>query len=178
MADECHQDTGHGSEGRNRFGFHHPGEQVGGETVKAKEYLKQVKLLDVKIRQKKIELAGLKEDATCTGAFDYSAEKVQTSAKADSMSNKVAKYVDLEKEIHEDIERFTELKHKVIGQIHMLDDITYMEILFKKYIEYKTLKDIAVEMKYSYGRTKHIHGFALEAFRIKVLENSAPNSTI
>lgn len=67
---------------------------------------------------------------------------------------------------------------KVIGQIHMLDDITYMEILFKKYIEYKTLKDIAVEMKYSYGRTKHIHGFALEAFRIKVLENSAPNSTI
>ena len=90
----------------------------------------------------------------------------------------MAKYVDLEKEIHEDIERFTELKHKVIGQIHMLDDITYMEILFKKYIEYKTLKDIAVEMKYSYGRTKHIHGFALEAFRIKVLENSAPNSTI
>jgi hypothetical protein len=165
-------------QGRNRLGFHHPGEQVGGEAVKAKEYLKQVELLDVKIRQKKIELAGLKEDATCTGAFDYSAEKVQTSAKADSMSNKVAKYVDLEKEIHEDIERFTELKHKVIGQIHMLDDITYMEILFKKYIEYKTLKDIAVEMKYSYGRTKHIHGFALEAFRIKVLENSAPNSTI
>lgn len=146
--------------------------------MKAKEYLEQVELLDVKIKQKKIELAGLKEDATCTGAFDYSAEKVQTSAKADSMSNKVAKYVDLEKEIHEDIERFTELKHKVIGQIHMLDDITYMEILFKKYIEYKTLKDIAVEMKYSYGRTKHIHGFALEAFRIKVLENSAPNSTI
>lgn len=71
--------------------------------MKAKEYLKQVKLLDVKIRQRKIELAGLKEDATCTGAFDYSAEKVQTSAKADSMSNKVAKYVDLEKEIHEDI---------------------------------------------------------------------------
>lgn len=63
--------------------------------MKAKEYLKQVELFDVKIRQKKIELAGLKEDATCTGAFDYSAEKVQTSAKADSMSNKVAKYVDL-----------------------------------------------------------------------------------
>ena len=67
--------------------------------MKAKEYLKQVELLDVKIRQKKIELAGLKEEATCTGAFDYSAEKVQTSSKADSMSKKVAKYVDLENEI-------------------------------------------------------------------------------
>lgn len=165
-------------QGRNRFGFHHPGEQVGGETVKAKEYLKQVKLLDVKIRQRKIELAGLKEDATCTGAFDYSSEKVQTSAKADSMSKKVAKYVDLEKEIHEDIERFTELKHKIIGQIHMLDEPKYVNVLFMKYIEYKDLKEIAKELDYSYGRTKHIHGFALEAFRIKVLENSAPNSTI
>ena len=145
--------------------------------MKAKEYLKQVKLLDVKIRQRKIELAGLKEDATCTGAFDYSSEKVQTSAKADSMSKKVAKYVDLEKEIHEDIERFTELKHKVIGQIHMLDEPKYINVLFMKYIEYKDLKEIAKELDYSYGRIKHIHGFALEAFRIKVLENSAPNST-
>ena len=50
--------------------------------MKAKEYLKQVKLLDVKIRQRKIELAGLKEDATCTGAFDYSAEKVQKIGRA------------------------------------------------------------------------------------------------
>ena len=94
------------------------------------------------------------------------------------MSNKVAKYVDLEKEIHEDIERFTELKHKIIGQIHMLDEPKYINVLFMKYIEYKNLKEIAKELDYSYGRTKHIHGFALEAFRIKVLENSAPNSTI
>ena len=118
--------------------------------MKAKEYLKQVELLDVKIRQKKIELAGLKEDATCTGAFDYSSEKVQTSAKADSMSKKVTKYVDLEKEIHEDIERFTELKHKVIGQIHMLDEPKYVNVLFMKYIEYKGLKDIAEEMHYTH----------------------------
>ena len=89
-----------------------------------------------------------------------------------------AKYVDLEKEIHEDIERFTELKHKIIGQIHMLDEPKYVNVLFMKYIEYKDLKEIAKELDYSYGRTKHIHGFALEAFRIKVLENSAPNSTI
>lgn len=137
--------------------------------MKAKEYLKQVELLDVKIRQKKIELAGLKEDATCTGAFDYSAEKVQTSAKADSMSNKVAKYVDLEKEIHEDIERFTELKHKVIGQIHMLDDPKYINVLFKKYIEYKDLKEIAKELDYSYDHIRRVHGWALLDFQRKNL---------
>lgn len=137
--------------------------------MKAKEYLKQVELLDVKIRQKKIELAGLKEEATCTGAFDYSAEKVQTSSKADSMSKKVAKYVDLENEIHEDIERFTELKHKVIGQIHMLDDPKYINILFKKYIEYKGLKEISKELGYSYDHIRRVHGWALLEFQRKNL---------
>lgn len=132
--------------------------------MKAKEYLKQVELLDVKIRQKKIELAGLKEDATCTGAFDYSSEKVQTSVKADSMSKKVTKYVDLEKEIHEDIERFTELKHKVIGQIHMLDEPKYVNVLFMKYIEYKGLKDIAEEMHYTHEYVRRLHGWALLSF--------------
>lgn len=137
--------------------------------MKAKEYLKQVELLDVKIRQKKIELAGLKEEATCTGAFDYSAEKVQTSAKADSMSKKVAKYVDLENEIHEDIERFTELKHKVIGQIHMLDDPKYINVLFEKYIEYKGLKEISKELGYSYDHIRRVHGWALLEFQRKNL---------
>lgn len=137
--------------------------------MKAKEYLKQVELLDVKIRQKKIELAGLKEEATCTGAFDYSAEKVQTSSKADSMSKKVAKYVDLENEIHEDIERLTELKHKVIGQIHMLDDPKYINVLFKKYIEYKGLKEISKELGYSYDHIRRVHGWALLEFQRKNL---------
>ena len=137
--------------------------------MKAKEYLKQVELMDVKIRQKKIELAGLKEEATCTGAFDYSAEKVQTSSKADSMSKKVAKYVDLENEIHEDIERFTELKHKVIGQIHMLDDTKYINVLFKKYIEYKGLKEISKELGYSYDHIRRVHGWALLDFQRKNL---------
>ena len=137
--------------------------------MKAKEYLKQVELLDVKIRQKKIELAGLKEEATCTGAFDYSAEKVQTSSKADSMSKKVAKYVDLENEIHEDIERLTELKHKVIGQIHMLYDPKYINVLFKKYIEYKGLKEISKELGYSYDHIRRVHGWALLEFQRKNL---------
>lgn len=143
----------------------------------AKEYLKQVETLDTKIQQKKIELDSLKYNATGLGAFDYSKEKVQTSA-YESMSVKIAKYVDFERELQEDIVRFAELKHRVLNQIHSLNNPIYMKILFKKYIEYKPLKDIASEIKYSYDRTKHIHGVALEAFRIKILEKSTPNSTI
>lgn len=134
----------------------------------AKEYLKQVETLDAKIQQKKIELDSLKGNAIGLGAFDYSKEKVQTSA-SESMSWKVAKYVDLENEIHEDIERFTELKHKVIGQIHMLDDTKYINVLFKKYIEYKGLKEISKELGYSYDHIRRVHGWALLEFQRKNL---------
>lgn len=134
----------------------------------AKEYLKQVETLDAKIQQKKIELDSLKGNAIGLGAFDYSKEKVQTSA-SESMSGKVAKYVDLENEIHEDIERFTELKHKVIGQIHMLDDTKYINVLFKKYIEYKGLKEISKELGYSYDHIRRVHGWALLEFQRKNL---------
>lgn len=134
----------------------------------AKEYLKQVETLDTKIQQKKIELDSLKDGAIGLGAFDYSKEKVQTSA-SESMSGKVAKYVDLENEIHEDIERFTELRHKVIGQIHMLDDPKYINVLFKKYIEYKGLKEISKELGYSYDHIRRVHGWALLAFQRKNL---------
>ncbi len=134
----------------------------------AKEYLKQVETLDTKIQQKKIELDSLKDNAIGLGAFDYSKEKVQTSA-SESMSGKVAKYVDLENEIHEDIERFTELRHKVIGQIHMLDDPKYINVLFKKYIEYKGLKEISKELGYSYDHIRRVHGWALLAFQRKNL---------
>lgn len=134
----------------------------------AKEYLKQVEMLDTKIQQKKIELDSLKDNAIGLGAFDYSKEKVQTSA-SESLSVKVAKYVDLENEINEDIERFTTLRHKVIGQIHMLDDPKYINVLFKKYIEYKGLKEISKELGYSYDHIRRVHGWALLAFQRKNL---------
>ncbi|RHV78168.1 hypothetical protein DXB01_10010 [Clostridium sp. OF10-22XD] len=119
----------------------------------AKEYLKQVETLDAKIQQKKIELDSLKGNAIGLGAFDYSKEKVQTSA-SESISGKIAKYVDFERELQEDIVRFAELKHRVINQIHSLNNPIYMKILFKKYIEYKGLKEISEELGYSYDHIR------------------------
>lgn len=134
----------------------------------AKEYLKQVETFDAKIQQKKIELDSLKGNAIGLGAFDYSKEKVQTSA-SESISGKIAKYVDFERELQEDIVRFAELKHRVINQIHSLNNPIYMKILFKKYIEYKGLKEISEELGYSYDHIRRVHGWALLDFQRKNL---------
>lgn len=137
--------------------------------MKAKEYLKQVELLDVKIRQKQQEYDELKEMALSTGAFDYSSEKVQTSVSQDLMGNKVGRYVDLEREIKKDIRRYTKLKNEIITQIQSIGNTKYMNILYKRYVEYKRLKTIADEMNYTYEYIRSMHGWALEEFSKKIL---------
>ena len=49
----------------------------------------------------------------------------------------------------------------------------YKEVLKKKYIEGLKLEQIACDMGYSYDRTKHMHGEALEQYRITY--NLAPS---
>lgn len=65
----------------------------------AKQYLGQIRSLDIKIRQRKREIEDLKLSATCTGSISAQGEKVQTSASGDKLLNAVARYVDLEAEI-------------------------------------------------------------------------------
>lgn len=138
--------------------------------MNAKKYLMQVKIADIKIAQKLKELEDMKILATCSGGFDYSRERVQTSNEGDTLSSQIAKYIDFEKEINTDIDVFYDLKHRIIAEIHRLDDDRYIGILFKKYIEYKSLEVIAVEMNISYGYLRQLHGEALENFTRIVLK--------
>lgn len=134
--------------------------------MKAKEYLKQIEVLDIKINQKQIELDELHLLAESTGGIQYG-ERVQTSPRGDTLERKVVKCVQLEQEINEMIDNFVDLKHKIIGEIQGLSDPNHIEILFKKYVDYKkypNLEHIAVAMNYSYPYIKELHGYALAEF--------------
>jgi hypothetical protein len=43
--------------------------------------------------------------------------------------------------------------------------VNHVRILFKKYVEFKRLEVIAVEMNYTYQYTKELHGYALADFQ-------------
>ena len=62
------------------------------------------------------------------------------------------------------IDRFVDLKNKIISEIQGLSNPVYIQILYKKYVEAKRLEVIAVEMSYSYDHIKHAHGRALQEF--------------
>lgn len=131
----------------------------------AKEYLKRLQFLDIKINQKVKELADLRMMSQSVKSTDYSKERVQaTLSNTASFESSVLRINELESVIDSEIDYFVDLKHTIINQIQSLDNQSYVEILYKRYIEYKRLELVAVEMKYSYDRIKHLHGHALKEF--------------
>ena len=128
-----------------------------------KEYLRQIRLFDICIKQKEAELAAMRSELENMSAA-VTGERVQTSAK-DKMSEKVSHIVDLEAQIIQDKEKFLRMKDRIINEIQGLDNSVYVDILYKRYVEYKQLEEIAVEMNYSYRQVLRLHGFALQEFK-------------
>lgn len=145
----------------------------------AKEYLSQIRLLNLKIDQKMEEKADLMSRAMGNHSPVLSKDKVQSSISGDKMSNTIDRYVDLEKEIDDLIDRYVDKRDMIINQIHQLEDPRCVELLYHKYVGHRTgegrmsymrLEEIACIMKkpsgmpYTYGHIKSLHGEALKQF--------------
>jgi hypothetical protein len=140
--------------------------------LKPKEYLQQVQKLDVMINQKIAEKSELGKFDGISG-IDYSGDKVQSSSNGDAPFTKIVeRIIDIEKEIDDMIDQYVNLKHQIINEIQSLPNVTYIDVLYKKYIEYKRLEVIAVEMNYSYQYVRVMHGYALQEFEKAVLKVS------
>lgn len=132
----------------------------------AKEYLSQLRLLDIKINQKIKEAEELKALAFNAGALSAEGEKVQTSLSGSSRQcDMIEKYVDLQTEIDSEIDKYVDLKHKIINEIHQLSDSRYVDILHKRYVDGEKFEKISVDMNYDYKWTCKLHGKALLAFK-------------
>lgn len=132
--------------------------------MQVQKYLQQLKVLDTKIEQKKLQCIELKKKTSNAGAIQYDKEAVQTTKTGDRVEKMIVRYIELENEINDDIQRLQEAKNTIINQIHQMTDDRYMKVLFKKYVEYKSYKLIAIEMSYSFDYVKELHHDALNAF--------------
>jgi len=124
----------------------------------------QIEILSVKIEQKKQRAKEYRDLALCSGGFDYSKERVQTSNLGGQIEDRIIRYVSLESEITENIFMLQKMKDKITGEIHNLNNSDYIILLYKRYVECKSLGQIAKDMHYSYDRIKHMHGNALMDF--------------
>ena len=120
----------------------------------AKEYLGQIRLFDVKIRDLKAEYEGLLSLTGC----DYSNEKVQTSTRGDTVGDIVCK----REEIAQELNRIVLLRGERLKLFDDLVDVLQYRVLYEKYVHNKKMFDIADRMGYSYEHIRRIHAKGLK----------------
>lgn len=136
----------------------------------AKEYLKQLKLLDIQIKQKVEELESLKSAVAGLSGVDYTKDPVMTSRPGEaSYVRTVNRMVDLSAEINREIDDFADKKHLIIGQIQGLGNAEEVDLLYYRYIQYLTFEKIADKMYCSVRHIFVIHRRALQHFEDKYL---------
>ena len=128
-----------------------------------KQYLSQIERLDKMIQNKLSEIYQLKTMA-CSVTVSNDGERVQTSSDKDRLGSTVAKIVDLEKETDRLVDSFIDLKKETMLIIRMIKSERHREILFKKYLEQKSLYEIAEELGMTDRGCKKAHKRALEEF--------------
>lgn len=129
----------------------------------AKEYLQQIKGIDVKINLHLARLEIMKSKAIYSGnGVTKSVSQPRTSK--DGLGEKVCDIIMLTQEIERRIERFMRAKEKVINQITGLENAVFIQVLYKRYFEYKTWVNISSELHYSFSYIKQIHRDALSEF--------------
>lgn len=81
----------------------------------------------------------------------------------DSEAENLTKLMDMFNELMQKIIEQKELQNKIVEQVNKIE-FPYRNILYKVYIQGKSLVTVASEMNYSYERMKHMNGIALLKF--------------
>nr|DAG68162.1 MAG TPA: Protein of unknown function (DUF1492) [Bacteriophage sp.]DAM59125.1 MAG TPA: Protein of unknown function (DUF1492) [Caudoviricetes sp.]DAP12578.1 MAG TPA: Protein of unknown function (DUF1492) [Caudoviricetes sp.] len=129
-----------------------------------RQYLSQIEKYDNLIHNKIIEEEQLNILSMSVKSIPIG-EKVQTSSKQDPMGDMVAKIIDLREEISKMATDFLEQKQEIIRTIETVEDPILYDVLFKRYVEYKTLLNIADELGYSEVTIKRLHLKAVKAIK-------------
>lgn len=128
----------------------------------AYKYLMQYKSAGIILRQNEQELAELRALAEYRGQSD--GERVQTSVVGDALAVYVARIMEMEQQLADERRKLLLLRSEIVYAIQALQDSRYCDLLYRRYIELKSLQKIAIEMQYSpeYIRN-HLHPAALQA---------------
>lgn len=127
--------------------------------MKAKDYLKNIKLMDAKIDADIEELATLQALAAKTSvAMD--GERVQSSGSQQRMADVVCKIVELKEKITDEVDRLIDYKDNARKLVHEACDEDCIRLISKRYFGsydpssertvYKTWEQIAIDLGFTY----------------------------
>lgn len=130
-----------------------------------KSYLMQIEKIDIRINAKINQLNEIRDFASRIGSSNISAVFTCNRSISDNTAKSVIDKLDVIQEIKEDIYKYTKLKNSIIDEIYKVEDVRYMNFLLLRYVECKSLEEIAVKLKFTYPYVRRMHGIALEKFK-------------
>ena len=140
--------------------------------MNAKEYLQQILDIDEDIQNKVAERDSWKQilygNATSITAA-MGGERVQSSGNKQTMTAAVDKYIDIERQINDQIDMLIEKKKEIICMIERLP-FKHRDLLHKIYVQGYELQKIADMKGKSYSNITTMHGHACAALQ-KVLDS-------
>ena len=148
----------------------------------AKEYLQQIRALKNEIKNKESELFLLECLATGT-TVSTDREPVQTSGTSDKVGTLAVKILMMQDEIFKLKAEALELISECVSVIEKVRELPYKtaetqyNILHKRYVGFKTLKQIAKEECYDYDYIRELHGVALQNVSKIMLKSKVPTQT-
>jgi hypothetical protein len=129
----------------------------------AKEYLSQLQINRVRIEIMQEQRQMLLDMATSITA-PINDVHVQTSSSPDRMANAVIRAADKEKEINQEMNNLVVKEEQIINEIQSLHNVKQVQLLYKVYVQFKTIKIAACEIGVSYYYALELHKKALKAF--------------
>ncbi len=133
--------------------------------MNTKDYLSQAYRIDQRINSKLAQVMSLRDllgkaTGTLSGAPKAATPNPHT------MEDTIAKMVDLENEINEDIDALVDLKAEIMRRIKCVENTEYQTILELRYLCFKRWEFIAVELGYDLRYLYKLHDQALDAFNL------------
>lgn len=129
----------------------------------AKEYLNNVRTIDIQLKVKEHRLRRLRQDLCSLQSIDYSKDRVD-GGQAIDMSDKIAKIQELEEKINAEWGELIYVRTQAEEKIEQLPDPMHRAVLTERYINGKDWENIAVDLHYSWKGVFKLHGRALKSF--------------
>jgi DNA-directed RNA polymerase specialized sigma subunit len=129
----------------------------------AKQYLRQLARLQLNIKILTEELEERRTRLTSTAA-PVLGDKVQSTPKGDAFAAAMAAIADKDIQRQELVFIYEQQRDRIVGQIIELPNPLQARVLYDRYVQNRTLVQIADATHYSYTRICHVHGQALADF--------------
>lgn len=127
------------------------------------EYLKQLKYINTIIKQKENEKKELEDKIYSIPAVDNSKIKVKTGNVGSSYTL-IDKHIDETTSLEKEIIEYENKRKCIINEIRQLGKSEYIEVLYKRYVEFKSFDTIAYETGYCISNVWKIHSKAIKEF--------------